>query len=158
MSQTTTNGPTTRDRLAKTLEVIEEIAGTYGRPLPWADARGRAAIAHDLELMARFDDLSSTPVSVYTGGEVEEPFYQSYREFNRLAGAAEVTVPAVAAEEPLRSQARAFIEAIERGAAGVVSGERGADVVSVLEAINASIRTGGAPVPVKAWKGPSAAP
>jgi predicted dehydrogenase len=43
-------------------------------------------------------------------------------------------------------QAEFFLEAIEKGDAGLCSGERAIDVVLVLEAITQSLRSGGAPV------------
>ena len=97
--------------------------------------------------MAVFDDLSASPVSVHAGGG-EEPFYASFGEFTRLARSADVAVAPVVPEEPLLRQARAFVDAIETGEAGAASGERGADVVRVLEAIGASLQAGGARTPV----------
>jgi predicted dehydrogenase len=57
-------------------------------------------------------------------------------------------VPAVPSEEPLSRQARAFLEALDRGAAPVASGAEGWDVVRVLEAAGRSLRQGGTPAAV----------
>jgi predicted dehydrogenase len=100
--------------------------------------------------MAVFDDLAATPLFLHAAGGIVEPYYDSYSEFHRLTRAEEAAIPPLRAEEPLQRQARAFIDAVARGDAGIASGERGGDVVRVLEAIEVSMRGGGAPVPVPA--------
>lgn len=102
--------------------------------------------------MATWDDLSSGPVSIYDKGVAREPFYDSYGEFHLLTRDGDVTIPKVANEEPLKRQARFFVDAIGKGSAGVCDGERGWEVVRTLEAIDESMRNGGAPVAVDPYR------
>jgi predicted dehydrogenase len=98
--------------------------------------------------MVVFDDLAATPLTVHVAGGLVEPYYESFGEFQRAAQSGEVRIPAVSAEEPLRRQARAFLDSLERGTAGVASGVEGWDVVRVLEAAGRSLRQGGVPTAV----------
>jgi predicted dehydrogenase len=98
--------------------------------------------------MATFNDLGPQQVTVHrppVHGPVE-PYYDSYAEFQELATSASSTQPAVARVEPLREQARHFIDAISMGHAGRADGVKGSDVVEVLEAISESMRHHGAAV------------
>jgi predicted dehydrogenase len=99
--------------------------------------------------MAVWDDLASSPVSIYRKGAVEEVYYDTFGEFQLLTRDGDVTVPRIPVEEPLQRQARFFLEAIRKGTASVCSGERGWQVVQTLEAITRSIRGGGTPVMVE---------
>ena len=96
--------------------------------------------------MATWDDLSSMPVSIYDKGVAREPYYDSYGEFHLLTRDGDVSIPRIQLEEPLKRQAKFFIDAIGKGSASVCSGEHGLAVVRVLEAIGESMRQGGAQV------------
>jgi predicted dehydrogenase len=100
--------------------------------------------------MLTWDDLDlATPISVYDkGADVRESF-RDYREFLQVSlRDGDVRLPKVASGEPLEIQDRAFIEAVNRGAAERSDGAFGLDVVRVLEAVDASLRLGGSPVSV----------
>jgi predicted dehydrogenase len=103
--------------------------------------------------MATWDDMAAGAVAIYDKGVVREPYYDTFGEFQLLTRDGDVNIPKLDYEEPLRRQARWFIEAIEKGSAGVCSGERGLDVVRTLEAVNESMRAGGAPVTLPVGKG-----
>lgn len=96
--------------------------------------------------MATWDDLSSMPVSIYDKGVAREPYYDSYGEFHLLTREGDVAIPRIQLDEPLKRQAKFFIDAIGHGSASVCSGEHGLAVVRVLEAIGESMRQGGAQV------------
>jgi predicted dehydrogenase len=98
--------------------------------------------------MATWDDLASGPVAIYDKGVAREPYYDSYGEFHLLTREGDVTIPKIDLEEPLKRQARFFIDAIRKGSATICSGERGRDVVRTLEAIEESMRLGGTSVTV----------
>jgi predicted dehydrogenase len=98
--------------------------------------------------MATWDDLAPGPVAIYDKGVAREPYYDNYGEFHLLTREGDVTIPKIPLEEPLKREARFFIDSIKKGSATVCSGERGRDVVRTLEAIEASMRREGAPVAV----------
>jgi predicted dehydrogenase len=103
--------------------------------------------------MVTWDDLSSSgAITIYDKGVIREPYYDSYGEFHLLAREGDVTIPKLQLEEPLKRQARFFIDALGKKSATVCSGERGWEVVRTLEAINESMEKGGAPVPVESYE------
>jgi predicted dehydrogenase len=103
--------------------------------------------------MVTWDDLASSgAITIYDKGIVREPYYDSYGEFHLLAREGDVTIPKLKLEEPLKQQAKFFIDAIAKKNATVCSGERGWDVVRTLEAINESMRNGGAPVQIESYE------
>jgi predicted dehydrogenase len=107
--------------------------------------------------MATFDDLAAHPVAVHAAGDQEpEPYYDSFGEFQRLGREGNVVIPAIPSLEPLKEQARHFLDAMARGDAGPVAGERGWAVVQTLEAITESMRQGGRPVPIATVAGAAA--
>ena len=79
--------------------------------------------------------------------------YADFGEFQLLAREGDVTVPRVPAEEPLRQQSRASVEALDDRAKLRSGGRVGAEVVRVLAAINESMTRHGAPVAVASAEG-----
>jgi predicted dehydrogenase len=105
--------------------------------------------------MAIWDDLAALgPIMVFDKGVTKKPReYADFGEFQLLAREGDVTVPRVPPEEPLRAQAKAFIEALDAPEKLRSDGRVGADVVRVLAAINESILNHGTPVRVREPKG-----
>lgn len=131
--------------------------------------------------MATWNDLAAGPVSVYDKGldrgqdsgrdsgqasvvdkspageaAMLEPYYENFGEFQLVVREGDVTIPRVSPEEPLRRQARFFLEAVRRGDAGACDAGHAGDVIRVLEAVGESLRLGGAPVAVAAGAGAEA--
>lgn len=103
--------------------------------------------------MVTWDDLSSSgAITIFDKGVIREPYYDSYGEFHLLAREGDVTIPKLQLEEPLKRQARFFIDAITKKDASVCSGECGWEVVRTLEAINESMQKGGAPITVESYQ------
>lgn len=101
--------------------------------------------------MVSWDDMElSTPVAVYDkGAQFGGKSYPEYGEFLRLSmWDGDVRLPKVELEEPLKAQARAFLEAVRRGKAARSGPEFSAGVVRALEAAQKSLRSGGRPVRV----------
>ncbi len=98
--------------------------------------------------MVTWDDLElSTPVAIYDCGAISTQDYNDYGEFLGLSiWDSEVRLPKVRSEEPLRVQARYFLESIRRGHAEISNGAFSAGVVKVLESIAVSIKRNNTPV------------
>ncbi len=105
--------------------------------------------------MAVWDDLATLgPVMLFDKGVTKtRREYADFGEFQLLAREGDVTVPRVPRDEPLRMQARAFIEALDAPERIRSDGRVGADVVRVLAAINESIAQNGTPVTVDRPRG-----
>ena len=104
--------------------------------------------------MVTWDDLQlSSPVACYDKGANSNTHYDDFGEFLRISTwDGDVKLPKVHAEEPLKLQARHFLEAIAKGAAEKSGGESALGVVSVLEAAARSLRESGRAVPVESCR------
>lgn len=100
--------------------------------------------------MLTWDDLElNTPVAIYDKGANTTPAYSDYGEFLRVSmWEGDVRLPKINLEEPLKVQARAFLDAIRRGIVERSDGDFSVQVVRTLEAASASLARGGSPVQV----------
>ena len=98
--------------------------------------------------MVSWNDMAPDPVSIYDQGAPIEPYYENFGEFQLSGRKGDVTIPRLSSEEPLRTQAQFFIDAIQSGSATICGPERAWEVVRTLEAIDESIRQDGRPTPV----------
>lgn len=98
--------------------------------------------------MAVWDDLNAvSPVAVYDKGAMIEQDYDDFNEFQRLSmWDSDIVFPKIPMTEPLRVQAEEFISGIVSGRQVVSDGLFAMGVVKTLEAVEASIKSGGAPV------------
>jgi predicted dehydrogenase len=95
--------------------------------------------------MATWDDLQlTTPMTIFDKGARVVPEYGDFGEFLRLSTwEGDVRRPTVGSEEPLKAQARQFLRYLEQGRVERADGAFAAGVVKTLEAVAASIRSGG---------------
>ncbi|KAF0243698.1 MAG: putative dehydrogenase-like protein, partial [bacterium] len=99
--------------------------------------------------MITWDDLATVgPIQVFDKGVVREPYYDDYGHFHLLAREGDITIPKVRLEEPLKNQARYFLNAIKKGKVEVSDGNSGLDVVKVIAAIQQSLKAHGKPIEV----------
>lgn len=106
--------------------------------------------------MALWNDLGEMgPLTIFDKGVEWQPtYYESYGEFRLLTRQGDVEIPNVPAEEPLKLQARHFLDVVAGEAKNRSDGAFSADIVRVLEAINESLEGRGAPVEL-AWPDPA---
>jgi predicted dehydrogenase len=101
------------------------------------------------ERMIVWDDMQTLePVRVYDKGLMEEPYYDSFGEFQLRLRDADIVIPKVAMQEPLKLQADAFIRRLAAGEPTPSEAESGVRVVACLEAIQQSLREDGRRVAV----------
>ena len=100
--------------------------------------------------MATWDDLRLTaPVAVFDKGASAVQDYGDFGEFLRLSTwEGDIRLPKVSSEEPLKAQARHFLEAVTGGRVRRSDGPFAVGVVRTLEAVAASIRAGGSTMEV----------
>jgi len=97
------------------------------------------------ERMATWDDLQlNTPMAIFDKGAKVVTDYGDFGEFLRLSTwEGDVRLPKIGSEEPLKAQARQFLEFLDRGRVERSDGAFALGVVKTLEAVAASIRSGG---------------
>jgi predicted dehydrogenase len=100
--------------------------------------------------MMTWDDLElSNPVAVFDKRAEATEAVSDYGEFLRISMSdGDVRLPKIDLEEPLRAQARAFLEATRGNGDGRAGGAAAVKVVRTLEAVQRSLGLGGAPVSV----------
>jgi predicted dehydrogenase len=104
--------------------------------------------------MVTWDDLQlASPVACYDKGANSNKHYDDFGEFLRIATwDGDVKLPKVHAEEPLKLQARHFLDSITKGGAERSGGDSALGVVGVLEAAAKSLKENGRAVPVDAGR------
>jgi predicted dehydrogenase len=103
------------------------------------------------EKMVTWDDLElTTPVAIYDRGARTTPHSGEFGEYLRIAfWDADVRLPKIEAEEPLKVQAQYFLNAVDgRRPLERSSAEFAVGVIRTLEAVTASLKASGRPVAV----------
>lgn len=98
--------------------------------------------------MALWNDLGEMgPLTIFDKGVEWQPtYYESYGEFRLLTRQGDVEIPNVPAEEPLKLQARHFLDVVAGEARNRSDGRFSTEIVRILEGINESLEGRGAPV------------
>jgi len=116
----------------------------------WLDPRkSRRMVLVGANRMASFDDMEpSEKIRVFDkSAQVVRDGYANYEEFIRLRSG-DIMIPNIEMGEPLRVECEHFIECVAKGLRPRSDGQDGLRVVRVLEAGEASLKAGGAPVKV----------
>jgi predicted dehydrogenase len=95
--------------------------------------------------MVTWDDLElSVPIAIYDAGAEAKQEFADYGEFLRVSTwDNEIRLPKVGSVEPLRAQARAFIDAIRSGEVARSDAAFGLGVVRTLDAVTGSLHQDG---------------
>ena len=96
--------------------------------------------------MVIWDELAPAgPITIYDKTVVRHENYEDFGQFQLLAREGDITIPKVRVEEPLKVQNRFFFKCLGEGRLPMNDGAFAVDVVRVLEAIEKSLKSGGAP-------------
>lgn len=119
--------------------------------LSWLDPhKERRLTVVGSERMATLDDMAlERKLTIYDKGF--DPAADTYGEYITRSGA--VVSPAVPNDEPLRLEVSHFLDCVASGETPRTDGRAGLQVVQVLEALQNSLDSGGAPQPVGAAVG-----
>jgi len=129
---------------------IEDVATT------WLNFSGdRSAIVHSSWLdpkkvremtivgskgMIVYDDVSTQEkVKVFDAMVERPPHYDTFAEFHYSYHNGDVLVPYIRQEEPLKAECQHFLDCVKNGETPLTSGEKGLEVVRILEAASRSL-------------------
>jgi predicted dehydrogenase len=99
--------------------------------------------------MVIWDELAPAgPIAIYDKTVVRQEHYEDFGQFQLLAREGDITIPKVRLEEPLKVQNRYFLKCLGEGRLPMNDGVFAVDVVKVLEAIEKSLKSDGAPASV----------
>jgi hypothetical protein len=97
--------------------------------------------------MIVYDDVAQQEkIKVFDTRVERPPHYDTFAEFHYAYHYGDMYVPYIKQEEPLKAECQHFIDCIRSGAAPLTNGERGLELVRILEAASQSIKNSGAPV------------
>jgi predicted dehydrogenase len=95
--------------------------------------------------MAVWDDTSALePIRLYDKGMMQEPYYDSFGQFQLVLRDADIVIPKLKSEEPLKGQDRHFLDCIQSRQRPLTDGRFAREVMLTLEALQRSLRKGGA--------------
>ncbi len=91
--------------------------------------------------MAVWDDTSPLePIRLYDKGLMQEPYYDSFGQFQFRLRDADVLIPKLISEEPLKVQDRHFLDCVQNRQRPLTDGRFARDVVETLESLMVSMR------------------
>lgn len=139
---------------------LEYASGTVGHvELSWlAPSKLRRTTIVGSRRMVIYDDTSTEPVRVFdSGATLPDP--ANFGEYKLTYRTGDILSPHVDAVEPIYEELRDFCNAITTGTTPRSSAQLGLDVVSTIEAVDASLADGGSRVALRSPdSGDAAAP
>jgi predicted dehydrogenase len=108
----------------------------------------RTTIAGSRKMLVYDDTALQEKIRIYDKGVSMMPYYDTFGEFQLAYRYGDILIPRIEEVEPLKIECEHFVDCIENGKLPATDGLNGLRVVSVLEAADRSLRSGGAPVPV----------
>lgn len=101
--------------------------------------------------MVIYDDIEPMEkIRIYDARVERPPHYDSFGEFQYAYHYGDSYIPRIEQSEPLRRMCEHFLESILQGTPPLTCGERGLEVVKILEASSVSLKSNGGPVEVSA--------
>lgn len=97
--------------------------------------------------MIVYDDVAPLEkIKIYDSRVETPPRYDTFAEFHYAYHYGDMYIPYLKQEEPLKVECQHFLSCINDGTIPLTSGEKGLDLVKILEAASFSLKQGGAPV------------
>ncbi|HEY6226237.1 MAG TPA: Gfo/Idh/MocA family oxidoreductase [Verrucomicrobiae bacterium] len=97
--------------------------------------------------MIVYDDVAPLEkIRIYDARVETPPRYDTFAEFQYAYHYGDMYVPYVKQEEPLKIECQHFLDCINHSRVPLTSGEKGMELVRILEAASVSLKRGGAPV------------
>ena len=116
----------------------------------WADPyKAREVVAVCSDRRIAFNDLNTMEqVRVYDKGVAVMSEPTSYGEYQLRIRDGDIHSPKIESKEPLKEQCRHFLHCVLTGETPITSGRDGTEVLRVMEAVDRSMSSGGAPVSI----------
>ena len=80
------------------------------------------------------------------------PHYDTFAEFHYAYHYGDIYAPYIKQEEPLKTECQHFLECIREGKPSQTDGNKGLELVKILEASSASLKEEGAPITLRQTK------
>jgi predicted dehydrogenase len=97
--------------------------------------------------MIVYDDVAQQEkIRIFDARVERPPHYDTFADFHYSYHYGDSYIPYIKQEEPLRAECQHFLDCIEQGAKPLTGGREGLEMVKILEAASASLKSQGAPV------------
>jgi predicted dehydrogenase len=109
--------------------------------------------------MIVYDDVAQQEkIKVFDTRVERPPHYDTFAEFHYAYHYGDTYAPYLKQEEPLKTECQHFLECIQHGKEPLTSGEKGLELVRILEASSESLKLGGSPVEMAPQPSPQLIP
>ena len=99
--------------------------------------------------MIVYDDVAPLEkIKIYDSRVETPPRYDTFAEFQYAYHYGDMYAPYIKQEEPLKVECQHFLDCINNGTTPLSSGQKGSELVRVLEAASKSLKSGGAPIEI----------
>jgi len=107
--------------------------------------------------MLTWNDLNPLePIRIYEIGGLQEPYYQDFGQFQRLAQHGDIHIPSLRSQEPLKQVLSEFIDCIQTGRVPVSNAEFAQNITQMINVTQASMELGGQALTLRQAADPSA--
>ncbi|MFT3868879.1 MAG: Gfo/Idh/MocA family oxidoreductase [Nibricoccus sp.] len=97
--------------------------------------------------MIVYDDLMpQEKIKIFDARVERPPHYDTFAEFHYAYHYGDIYAPYIKQDEPLKTECQHFLDCIKNGTTPITSGQKGLEVVRILEASSESLKLGGAAV------------
>ena len=102
--------------------------------------------------MIVYDDVASLEkIRIFDARVERPPHYDTFAEFHYAYHYGDMYAPYIKQEEPLKTECQHFLDCIRDGVSPLTDGNRGLELVRILEASSESLKRGGSPVELAPW-------
>src|SRR5580704_7991380 len=114
----------------------------------WLDPRKvrEMTIVGSKRMIVYDDVVQQEKIKIFDARVERPPHYDTFAEFHYAYHYGDVYVPYIKQEEPLKVECQHFLDCIRHGTTPLTSGQRGLELVQILEASSASLKAGGGPI------------
>ena len=99
------------------------------------------------ERMIVYDDVASQEkIKIFDVRVERPPHYDTFAEFHYAYHYGDMYSPYIKQDEPLKTECQHFLDCIRTGRTPITDGNRGLEIVRILEASSASLKLNGAPI------------
>lgn len=114
----------------------------------WLDPRKiREMTIVGTKRMIVYDDIATQEkIKIFDVRVERPPHYDTFAEFHYAYHYGDMYCPHIKQDEPLKTECQHFVDSIRHGTTPLTSGEKGLEVVRILEASSKSVKQDGAPI------------
>ena len=123
----------------------------------WLDPRKiREMTIVGTKRMIVYDDIATQEkIKIFDVRVERPPHYDTFAEFHYAYHYGDMYCPHIKQDEPLKTECQHFVDSIRQGTVPLTPGEKGLEVVRILEASSKSAKQDGAPVDLSGHRTPS---